>query len=351
MALGLGSALVGATAARVVFPHAPASALLLAGSLGALGAGAGLRTRASRDHAGLEWIAVLGALACLPAAVILAQPRMLWISIFLAPPVGLALAALWWSLLAALRGLERGRTLEDVDVAEQLSGRWVAAVGGVCAPAAFLAADMPAFAVAALFALWGTARAIVATRARTLRARFLKNALEGRDPRFRVVDSRSMPSERSSALPSFSRTRAKLDGVLVARSGEGPYRDSDVVHALARVPLCAELRPPTFGLAWDALRGTIAILGALFAPLASLVVSAAAAECIALGSARGSANDAACGWLLLLSGPATGAALLVLSHLHRPVRAAVWWLGIGIYLLTCPLVCLLLSFAARWSAP
>jgi hypothetical protein len=86
------------------------------------------------------------------------------------------------------------------------------------------------------------------------------------------------------------------------------------------------------------------------APIASLLLCAAAAERLAQGLAPCAENaQLLCGWLLILSSPTTGAALLALSCLHRDGRPTLWWLGTTTYLLACPLVCLLASFAARLS--
>src|SRR5512139_266016 len=105
VALALGSALVGATASRVVFPYSPLSALGFAVMLGVLGVAAGLRPNRFEEDAGIEWLAVLGMGVCMPACVALASPRSVCLALFLAPPAGIALAALWWSLISALREL------------------------------------------------------------------------------------------------------------------------------------------------------------------------------------------------------------------------------------------------------
>ena len=94
VALGLGSALVGATAARVVFPGEADSATLLAGMLAILGLLAGTRPRSPDDDSGIEWLAVFGMLVSVPTTVALAQPSGVCLGLFLAPPAGLALAAL-----------------------------------------------------------------------------------------------------------------------------------------------------------------------------------------------------------------------------------------------------------------
>src|SRR5690606_2646871 len=153
--------------------------------------------------------------------------------------------------------------------------------------------------------------------------------------------------EQIAELPALVRSAGSLDGVLVTSAGEGPYREHGVGIPHARVPLHLGAEP-AWSFPWGAMRGAVAIVGAVFAPLMSLLLSAAAAGVLARGAAPcTTGTDLLCGWLLLLSGPSTGAALLVLSQLHGPTRATVWWLGISIYLLACPFVCLLVSFASR----
>src|SRR5690606_29000937 len=162
VALALGSALVGATAARVVFPSAPASALVLAGMLAILGLAAGSRDKDRAEDTGIEWLAVFGMLVSVPATVALAHPTGICLALFLAPPAGLALAALWWSLLAALCELDGGSSYEDLDLTRQISGRWLALIGGVTAPTAILAADLGLGIAASLIAAAGGVRAAVA---------------------------------------------------------------------------------------------------------------------------------------------------------------------------------------------
>ncbi len=347
VALGLGSALVGGTAARVVFPGAPASAVVLAGMLAVLGLAAGSREKGAADDTGIEWLAVFGMLVSVPATVALAYPTGVCLALFLAPPAGLALAALWWSLLAALRDLDAARSHEDLDLTRQISGRWLALIGGVTAPTAILASDLGLGLAAALVAAIGGVRAAFAAKNRRRREQWLARALEGAEPGWHVVPADRLPPEQVAGLPALVRA-SKLDGVLVATSGEGPYREHGVGVPHARVPLRLGQDEQAWSFPWSALRGAVAVVGSVFAPLMSLLLSAAAAELLTRGAGPCAAGaDLLCGWLLLLSGPSTGAALLVLSQLHRPTRATVWWLGISIYLLACPFVCLLVSFAAR----
>lgn len=348
IALGVGSALVGATAARVVFPGVAGSAIVLAGMLAGLGVLAGTRPSRPPEDAGIEWLAIFGMVVSVPATVALAQPSGVCLALFLAPPAGLALAALWWSLLAAIRELDTAATVEDADLAQQIGGRWLALIGGVTAPTAILASDFVLGAAAIAVATLGGLRAALGTQSRRRRARWLARVRLGEIPEFRIVPAESYSPEQLTAIPALVRTGAPPAGVLVETFSTGPYRD----HAgtpFARVPLAAAQEPP---LRWSVPAGTVrsalAIVGALFAPLLSLLVSAATAEALTRGAgACASGADLMCGWLLLLSGPSTGAALLVLSHVHKPTRATVWWLGISIYLLACPFVCLLVSFAAR----
>jgi hypothetical protein len=350
IALGVGSALVGATAARVVFPGEAGSAAVLAGMLAVLGLAAGTRPNRTQEDSGIEWLAVFGMLVSVPATVALAQPSGVCLALFLAPPAGLALAALWWSLLAAMRELDAGSTLEDADVGKQIAGRWLALIGGVTAPTAILASDLTLGLAALAVAAFGGARAAHGGRRRRARTRWLARTLAGEESGYRVVPAEAFPPEHLTGLPALVRSSAPAAGVLVARhDAEGPYRERGLGTPLARVPLANAMPESTrWSLPWGAMRSAIAIIGALFAPLMSLLLSAAAAEVLTRGAgACASGADLLCGWLLLLSGPSTGAALLVLSHLHRPTRATVWWLGISIYLLACPFVCLLVSFAAR----
>lgn len=349
VALALGSALVGATASRVIFPGAPASAVVLAGMLGVLGLAAGSRDKGPAEDTGIEWLAVFGMLVSVPATVALAHPRGVCLALFLAPPAGLALAALWWSLLAALRELDATRSYEDLDLTRQISGRWLALIGGVTAPTAILAADFGLGLAAAIVAAVGGVRAAVASHSRRRREQWLTRAIAGEEPGWRVVAADQFAPEQVAELPVFVRSAASLDGVLVTSTGEGPYREHGAGVPHARVPLrIGDGDLPPWSFPWRAIRGAIAIVGALFAPLMSLLLSAAAAEILTRDAGACTAGaDLLCGWLLLLSGPSTGAALLVLSQLHRPTRATVWWLGISIYLLACPFVCLLVSFASR----
>ena len=346
IALGVGSALVGATAARVVFPGVAGSAIVLAGMLAGLGVLAGTRPSRPPEDAGIEWLAIFGMVVSVPATVALAQPSGVCLALFLAPPAGLALAALWWSLLAAIRELDTRATVEDADLAQQIGGRWLALIGGVTAPTAILASDFVLGAAAIGVAMLGGLRAAFGTKSRRRRARWLARVSLGEVAGFRIVPAESYSPEQLSAIPALVRTSAPPAGVLVETFSSGPYRD----HAgtpFARVPLAMET-PLASSLPPGAVRSALAIVGALFAPLLSLLLSAATAEALTRGAgACASGADLMCGWLLLLSGPSTGAALLVLSHVHRPTRATVWWLGISIYLLACPFVCLLLSFAAR----
>ncbi len=348
VALALGSALVGATAARVVFPAEPASALLLAAMLAVLGLAAGARDKTPAEDSGIEWLAVFGMLVSVPATVALAHPRGVCLALFLAPPAGLALAALWWSLLAALRELDATRSYEDLDLTRQIGGRWLALIGGVTAPTAILASDLGLGAAAALVSAIGGVRAAFAARSRRRREAWLARAIAGEEPGWRVVPADQVAPELLARLPVLVRSAAALDGVLVTATGEGPYREHGVGTPHARVPLRLGAHDAAWSFPWSALRGAVAVVGAVFAPLMSLLLSAAAAEILTRGAGTCAAGaDLLCGWLLLLSGPSTGAALLVLSQVHRPARATVWWLGISIYLLACPFVCLLVSFAAR----
>ncbi len=347
--LALGSALVGATASRVVFPGAPASAVVLAVMLAVLGLAAGTRPSQPEEDSGIEWLAVFGMLVSIPATVAIAQPRGVCLALFLAPPAGLALAALWWSLLAAIRELDAGpRTAEDADVAQQSSGRWLALIGGVTAPTAILADDITLGVIAAGVAILGGTRAAVGSRRRKDRQRWIVRVMAGAELGYCIVPSETYTPEQLADLPPLLRADTPLDGVLVEAGSEGPYRDHGRGVPVARVPLAMERARPHRSFPWDAMRGAVAIVGALFAPLMSLLLSAAAAEVLTRHAGPCVAGaDLLCGWLLLLSGPSTGAALLVLSQLHKPTRATVWWLGISIYLLACPFVCLLVSFAAR----
>lgn len=349
-ALGIGSALVGATASRVVFPDSPGSAAVLSALLGALGIAAGTRPTQPQEESSIEWLAVFGMLISVPVAVALARPSGICLALFLAPPAGLALAALWWSLLAALRDLEAGSTLEDGDVAQQIAGRWLALIGGITAPTAILASDLVLGGAALGVAALGGARAALGGQKRRRRARWLARALAGEEPNVDVVPAHHFAPERLASLPALVHSSEPPAGVLVERGSEGPYREPGLGTPWARVPLTA-LEPlrKRWAPSWKGMCGALAIVGALFAPLLSLLFSAAVAELLMrnLISRCGSSADLLCGWLLLLSGPSTGAALLALSHLHRPTRSAVWWLGISIYLLACPFVCLLVSFAAR----
>lgn len=348
IALGIGSALVGATASRVVFPDAPGSAAVLSVLLAVLGIAAGTRPTRPQEDSGIEWLAVFGMLVSVPVAVALAQPSGVCLALFLAPPAGLALAALWWSLLAALRDLDASSTLEDGDVARQVSGRWLALIGGVTAPTAILASDLTLGAAAFLVAAFGGTRAALGARSRKRRARWLDRALSGREPAFQVVPAEAFPPEQLASIPALIRSSSPPAGVLVERGSEGPYRDHGLGTPWARVPLTTATPSPRWSPGRGAICSALAIVAALVAPLLSLLMSAAAAEVLTRGvGACASGADLLCGWLLLLSGPSTGAALLVISNLHRPTRATVWWLGISIYLLACPFVCLLVSFAAR----
>jgi hypothetical protein len=348
IALAFGSALIGATASRVVFPGAAASAIVLSAMLGVLGLSAGARSQRPHEEPGIEWLAVFGMLVSVPATVALAHPGGVCLALFLAPPAGLALAALWWSLLAGLRDLQQGAVAEDVDVARQISGRWLALIGGVTAPTAILAAD-PVLAAAALaVALLGGLRAASGTRARRRRRRWLVRVASGEVSRLRIVSADAFAPEQLAGLSDLVRAE-RNDGVLVETASEGPYRESGLGAPRARVPLAVDASGASAGPApWVPLRGALAVVGALLAPLMSLLLSAAAAQILTREAGPCAAGaDLLCGWLLLLSGPSTGAALLVLSHLHKPARATVWWLGVSIYLLACPFVCLLVSFAAR----
>lgn len=348
IALALGSALVGATASRVVFPDVPASAIVLAAMLALLGLSAGSRPHRPDEDSGIEWLAVFGMLVSVPATVALAQPGGVCLALFLAPPAGLALAALWWSLLAGLRDLHDTRVEEDADVARQIAGRWLALIGGVTAPTAILAGDTTLAAAAVGVASLGGLRAAAGSRARRARRRWLGQVAAGQVPRLRIAPASAFTFEQLLTVPTLLRAD-RNDGVLVEVTREGPYRDSELGTPKARVPLALDAARATTGsVPWAPMRGALAIVGALFAPLMSLLLSAAAAEILTRDAGPCAAGaDLLCGWLLLLSGPSTGAALLVLSHLHRPARATVWWLGVSIYLLACPFVCLLVSFAAR----
>lgn len=349
IALALGSALVGATASRVVFPGSPASAVVLAGMLAVLGLAAGTRPNRPEEDSGIEWLAVFGMLVSVPATVALADPRGVCLALFLAPPAGLAIAAVWWSLLAALRELDAGGlSAEDADVAQQIGGRWLALIGGVTAPTAILASDFVLGALAAGIAVLGGVRAAIGARNRRRRQRWIARVIAGAEPGWQIVPSDGFAPEQLAALPSFLRA-TPLDGVLVEASSEGPYRDHGRGVPVARVPLSlTATRDASGSFPWSAMRGAVAIVGAIFTPLMSLLLSAGAAQMLTRQVGHCAAGaDLLCGWLLLLSGPSTGAALLVLSQMHRPTRATVWWLGVSIYLLACPFVCLLVSFAAR----
>jgi hypothetical protein len=346
IALALGSALIGATASRVVFPGVPASAVVLSAMLGLLGLSAGSRPHRPHEDSGIEWLAVFGMLVSVPATVALAHPGGVCLALFLAPPAGLALAALWWSLLAGLRDLQETQVAEDVDVAQEISGRWLALIGGVTAPTAILATDPILAGGAIAVALLGGLRAASASRARRRRRRWLARVATGEVPGLRIVPADAFASEQLTGLPSLLRA-TRDDGVLVEVASEGPYRESGLGAPRARVPRTFDDELGG-GVPWAPLRGALAIVGALLAPLMSLLLSAGAAEILTREAGPCAAGaDLLCGWLLLLSGPSTGAALLVLSHLHRPARATVWWLGVSIYLLACPFVCLLVSFASR----
>ncbi len=349
IALALGSALIGATASRIVFPNAPASAVVLASMLAVLGLTAGTRPSRREDDSDIEWLAVFGMLVSVPATVALARPSGVCLALFLAPPAGLALAALWWSLLAGLRELGADQAVEDGDLAMKLSGRWLALLGGVSAPTAFVASDAALGILATTMALGGAVRAIIGGYRVRRRLRFIDEVRRGELSRFRILPSTEFPRSVLDGLPALVRSPKRLDGVLVERTVEGPYRENGPGAPHARVPMQSDA-PARLRVSCDALRGAVAVVGATFAPLMSLLLSAAAAEILARGSSPCTASaDLLCGWLLILSGPSTGAALLVLSHLHRPARATVWWLGISMYLLACPFVCLLVSFAARLS--
>ncbi len=346
--LALGSALVGATAARVVFPDAPASAIVLGVMLAVLGLAAGTRPSQPEEDSGIEWLAVFGMLVSIPATVALARPRSVCLALFLAPPAGLALSALWWSLLAALRELDEGGSLEDGNLSQQITGRWLALIGGVTAPTAILAADVPLAAIGAGVALLGGIRAALGGRRRRARHRWLLSVMAGAEVDWCVSAAESFTAEQLAGLPSFVRSEAPLDGVLLEASSEGPYRDHGRGIPVARIPSSVAALRKSWAFPWDAIRGAVAVVGALFAPLMSLLLGAAAAEILTRSAGPCVAGaELLCGWLLLLSGPSTGVALLVLSQMHRPTRATVWWLGISIYLLACPFVCLLVSFAAR----
>jgi hypothetical protein len=218
----------------------------------------------------------------------------------------------------------------------------------VCAPIALLASDAWVATAALLVALFGCAEATLASHARRRRWHWLSLVQRGAAPPWRIVAIREFPPAQLARLAPLVRSDRPLDGVLIEAIGGGPYREGGPGIPRALVPRGA----PTFPRAWfffsDALRAAAAIVGALLAPLVSLTFSAVTARMLATqGAGSPVGANLLCGWLLLLSGPATGVALLFLAHIHEPTRGKVWWLGISIYLLAAPIVCFLLSFSSR----
>lgn len=223
-ALTLGSALAGATVARVAFPHAIASAAVLGAMLGVLGLAAGTRPNAHEENRGLDGLAILGTAISMPITIGLAWPGGVCFAFFVGPPAGLALAMFWWSLLAPLRRLAVGRAFDDPDRARAISGRWLALLGSVSAPMIAFTSDLVLAILAIAIAAFGLSRAVLATRRLRRRAEWLELARRGALGVLIVVPREHCPREELASLPALVRTDARLDGVLVERSEAGPYR-------------------------------------------------------------------------------------------------------------------------------
>lgn len=343
LALALGSALLGVAGMRLVSDDL-LGAVVLAIELGVLGLLARTHPEGD-DDASLTWTAVAGAFVALPTAVGAVDADWICLALFLAAPAGLVLATFWWTLMGRLEPLERGGSLEDPIRARGHVARWLVAVASVAGLVGAVRADLVSAGLGLGMALAAAALAARARGALRRRSRWLALVREGRVDGWRVRDASEVSPERLADLPAFTRGPL-LDGVLVAHTPDAPYREG-LGEPVARVATDAPLpaRRPGPG---RALIAAAASVGAVFAPLVALAASACAAELLSRDPA-GCIGEEMVGWLLLLSGPGTGALLFLLGRLHRPGRVLVWWLGTGVYLLACPFVCLSASMAAAFS--
>lgn len=346
LALALGSGLLGALGARLVEPSAPAVAWLLAPLLALVGLMAGARPHAPNEDATVTWIAVGGAFVAIPAAFCAGTDSWLCVALFAAAPCGLLLNALWLSLLGHLRDLSEGRSCEDVDLARSRAGGWLlrlAAVGGLVAVAR---ADGYLVSVALLVAAAGAHRLGLGLGARRRRSRWLAEVADGRRPGWRLVPRSALPPEQTAALPSVMRARPAAS-VLLETSGAGPYREGlggvprALVPAPRHTPSPVPWRPPSA----ESL-ASLAVLASVFAPFAGLVFGAVVAQVMAprLGDTPDPAGLV--GWVLLVSGPATGTMVAGLARLARPARPVVLAVGLAIYSLLAPAFCWLIGLTA-----
>ncbi|MEQ9078307.1 MAG: hypothetical protein RLP09_30850 [Sandaracinaceae bacterium] len=343
LALALGSALLGVAGMRLVSDDL-VGALVLAVELAVLA----LLARShpgEDDDASLTWTAVAGAFVALPTAVGAVNADWICLALFLAAPAGLVLATFWWTLMGRLEPLERGGSLEDPIRARGHVARWLVAVASVAGLVGALRTDLVSGGLGLGMAVAAAALAGRARGALRRRRRWLTRVREGRVEGWRIRADRDFEDARVAALPAFTRGPI-LDGVLVAHTPDAPYREG-MGQPVARVSATAPLDPVRSGPG-KALAAAAACIGAFFAPLIALFAGTLFAELLAQDGA-GCTSDGVVGWLLLFSGPSTGAILWLLGRLHAPTRVTVWWLGLAVYLLVCPFVCLTASMAAAFS--
>jgi hypothetical protein len=204
--------------------------------------------------------------------------------------------------------------------------------------------------VAVLASATGAHRWWRGARDRRDRARWLAGVAGGQHPGWRLVPRSALPPQMTASLPPLMRARPPA-WVLVEATREGPYREGLGGVPRAVTPAFEHTESP---VPWRApspdARAAVAVLGSVFAPFVGLTFGAVVAHTMAprLGDSPDPAGLV--GWILLVSGPATGTMVAGLARLARPARATVLAIGLAIYGLVAPGFCWLISLAAYASA-
>lgn len=345
LALTLGSGLMGALGGRLIEPAAPEVAWLLAPLLALVGLAAGARPHVASEDVNVTWTAVGGSFIVIPVSFYASPEPWLCLALFAATPVGLLLNATWVTLLGGLRDLAAGRSAEDVDLARLYAGRWLLRLGMLGGVSALALGDGYLAVVSSLTCAAGAHRWWLGTTARHQRGRWLARVAGGRVDGWRLLPIAELPAELTEELPPLMRARPS-EWVLVETAGEecGPYREGlggiprALVPAVDHVACSVPWRAPS-----AEARAAAAVLGAVFAPFLGLTVGAMVAVALTPHLGLATHPTGLVGWILLISGPTTGAMVAGLTTIAHSTRAAVLGVGVGIYSLLAPGFCWLVS--------